>query len=84
MPFGLKNAAATYQRSVNKLFEPIIGRTMEVYVDDTTVKNMLDPEHGQDLRKIFDILRTFDMKLNPKKSRFRGRSGKFLGFMISS
>ena len=34
MPFGLKNARATYQCLVNKLFEPLIGKTMEAYVDD--------------------------------------------------
>jgi len=57
---------------------------MEVYVDDMIVKSMLDDVHGQDLRKMFDILRTFMMKLNPKKCVFGVRSSKFLGFMISS
>ncbi|CAL2277100.1 unnamed protein product [Prunus armeniaca] len=39
MPFGLKNAGATYQRLVNSLFAPLIGNTMEVYVDDMLVKS---------------------------------------------
>jgi len=56
MSFGLKNTGATYQWLVNKLFEPLIGRAMEVYVDEMIVKSMLDAEHGQDLQKMFDIL----------------------------
>ena len=56
---------------------------MEVYVDDLTVKSMIDAEHSQDLRKMFDILRTFGIKLNTKKCAFGVRSGKFLGFMVS-
>ena len=43
---------------------------MEVYVDDMIVKSMLDAEHEQDLRKTFDILITYGMKLNPKKCMF--------------
>ena len=39
MPFGLKNARATYQRLVNKMFNKQIGRNMEVYVDDMLVKS---------------------------------------------
>ncbi|CAL8168941.1 unnamed protein product [Prunus armeniaca] len=39
MPFGLKNAKATYQRLVNSIFAPLIGSTMEVYVDDMLVKS---------------------------------------------
>ena len=50
MPFGLKNARATYQWLVNKLFEPLIGKIMEVYVDDMKAKSTPDDTHGQDLR----------------------------------
>lgn len=57
---------------------------MEVILDDMIVKSMLDVEHDQDLGKIFDILRTFGIKLNPKKCVFGVQSGKFLGFMITS
>jgi hypothetical protein len=39
MPFSLKNAGATYQRLVNKMFQAQIGRNMEVYVDDMLVKS---------------------------------------------
>ena len=56
MPFGLKNAGATYQRMVNKIFEPLISKTMEVYADDMIVKSIRDADHGQDLRKMFEIL----------------------------
>jgi len=70
MPFRSKNTEATYQWLVNKLFEPLISQTMEVYVDDMAVKSILDIEHGMDLRKTFDTLRTFGMKLNLKKCVF--------------
>ena len=56
MPFGLKNVGATYQRLVNKLFEPLIGQTMEVYVDDMIVKSKVETDHEGDLRKTFEIL----------------------------
>jgi len=82
--FRLKNAEATYQRLVNKLFEPLISRTIEVYVDGMIVKSLLGTEHGQDLRKMFDILQAFRVKLNPKKCVFEVRSSKFLRFLISS
>ena len=69
---------------VNKLFEPLICKTMEVYIDDMIIKSKTDGDHGHDLRKTFDILRSFSMKLNPKKYVFGVWSGNFLGFLISS
>ena len=49
MPFGLKNARATYQRLVNKMFSKQIGRNMEVYVDDMLVKSKEESAHLDDL-----------------------------------
>ncbi|XP_073035355.1 uncharacterized protein [Primulina eburnea] len=83
MPFGLKNAGATYQRLVNKMFEKTIGRNMEVYIDDMLVKSMLASTHTEDLRECFDILRKYKMKLNPEKCTFGVGGGKFLGYMVS-
>ncbi|KAJ4720741.1 Retrovirus-related Pol polyprotein from transposon opus [Melia azedarach] len=82
MPFGLKNAGATYQRLVNKLFKEQIGRTMEIYVDDMITKSMKIADHVSHLRGTFDVLRKFDMKLNPEKCAFGVAAGKFLGYMV--
>ena len=70
MPFGLKNAGATYQRLVNKVFKPLIGKTMEVYVDDMITKSKIPKEHGRHLEETFGLLRKYKMKLNPKKCAF--------------
>uniref|UniRef100_A0A2N9ESE9 Integrase catalytic domain-containing protein n=1 Tax=Fagus sylvatica TaxID=28930 RepID=A0A2N9ESE9_FAGSY len=83
MPFGLKNAGATYQRLVNKMFHDQIGRNVEVYVDDILVKNKKDDDHLADLKETFQALRRYNMKLNPAKCVFGVSSSKFLGFMVS-
>ena len=82
MPFGLKNAGATYQRLVNHMFHPQIGRNVEVYVDDMLVKSQDEEIHLDDLQETFDTLRQYNMKLNPNKCAFGVSSGKFLGFMV--
>ncbi|CAL9011062.1 unnamed protein product [Prunus brigantina] len=83
MPFGLKNAGATYQRLVNSIFAPLIGNTMEVYVNDMLVKSRTTDQHIPNLSAMFTILKQYKMRLNPTKCAFGVASGKFLGFMIS-
>ena len=83
MPFGLKNAGATYQRLMNKMFAHQIGRNVQVYVDDMLVKSLHEVDHLDDLRETFDTLRSFNMKLNPNKCVFGVMARKFLGFMVS-
>ncbi|KAL0453792.1 UNVERIFIED_CONTAM: Retrovirus-related Pol polyprotein from transposon gypsy [Sesamum latifolium] len=83
MPFGLKNAGATYQRLVNKMVKDQVGTTMEVYVDDMLVKSRKEEDHLEDLRRAFEVMRTYGMKLNPSKCTFGVRGGKFLGYMVS-
>ncbi|KAL2228606.1 UNVERIFIED_CONTAM: Retrovirus-related Pol polyprotein from transposon 17.6 [Sesamum indicum] len=83
MPFGLKNARATYQRLVNKMFEDQIGRTMEVYVDDTLVKSSRSQDHIVYLEQTFATLRKFRMKLNSMKCTFGVTGEKFLGYLVS-
>ena len=83
MPFDLKNAGATYQRLVNHMFRPQIGRNVEVYVDDMLVKSLDERKHLEDLQETFDTFRQYNMKLNPSKCAFGVSSGKFLGFMVS-
>ena len=83
MSFGLKNARATYQRLVNHMFRPQIGRNIEVYVDDMLVKSLDEGKHLDDLQETYDTLRRYNMKLNPNKCAFGVALGKFLGFMVS-
>ena len=82
MPFGLKNVGATYQRVVNKIFKPLIGRTMEVYVDYMITKSNNPNKHVEHLEETFGLLRKYKMKLNPEKCAFRVESEKFLRFMV--
>ncbi|KAL0421292.1 UNVERIFIED_CONTAM: hypothetical protein Slati_3152100 [Sesamum latifolium] len=70
MPFGLKNAGATYQRLVDKIFRPQIGRNVEVYVDDMLVKSKKAADHVKDLEETFSVLRKYKLKLNPAKCAF--------------
>ncbi|XP_019257724.1 PREDICTED: uncharacterized protein LOC109235935 [Nicotiana attenuata] len=81
--FGLKNAGATYQRLVTKMFKEQLGKTMEVYIDDMLVKSVKKEDHIDHLKKAFEILRQYGMKLNPEKCAFGVASGKFLGFLVS-
>ena len=83
MPFGLKNAGATYQRLVTKNFRSLLGSTMEVYIDDMLVKSKQHPDHATHLQHAFDILREYGMKLNPLKCAFGVSVGRFLGFMVT-
>ena len=57
MPFGLKNAEATYQRLVNQMFEKQIGRNVEVYIDDMLVKSKEEEDHLDDLKETFNTLK---------------------------
>ena len=83
MPFGLKNAGATYQRLVTKIFRLLLGNTIEAYIDDMLVKSKERFDHTKHLQEAFELLRRYDMKLNPLKCAFGVSSGKFLGFMVT-
>ncbi|GKV37134.1 hypothetical protein SLEP1_g45194 [Rubroshorea leprosula] len=83
MPFGLKNARATYQKLVQIVFKLQIGRNIEVYVDDMIVTSVRAEDHIGDLDETFQNLRRAQMKLNPLKCTFAVESGKFLGYVVS-
>ena len=84
MPFGLKNARATYQRLVNRMFQKQIGTSMEVYIDDMLVKSTTAELHIAHLSEVFQILREYNMKLNPAKCAFGVSARKFLGFIVNN
>ena len=84
MPFGLKNAGATYQRMMTRMFREKIGCTVEVYIDDMVVKSRKESQHTEDLRGVFEILRRHKLPLNAEKCTFGVGAGKFLGYLIST
>ena len=83
MPFGFKNAGATYQRMMIRMFEPRLGKNIEIYIDDIVVKSKAESKHVNDLGNIFAILRKHKLRLNASKCSFGIRSGKFLGYMVT-
>ncbi|CAJ2653385.1 unnamed protein product [Trifolium pratense] len=83
MPFGLKNAGATYQRMMNKVFNNEIGDMLEVYMDDMIVKSEEEVDHTAHLKRVFDQARKYNMRFNPEKCTFGVKAGKFLGFYLT-
>jgi len=81
MPFGLKNAGATYQRLMDKVLAPMLGRNVHAYVDDMMVTSQERGRHPADLEELFATIAKYRLKLNPEKCVFGVEAGKFLGFM---
>ena len=84
MPIGLKNAGATYHWLVNRMFQKQIGTSMEVYIDDMLVKSTTAELHIAHLAEAFQILKKYNMKLNPAKCAFGVSFEKFLGFIFNN
>ena len=70
MPFGLKNTGATYQRAMNSIFHDMIGKYMEVYIDDVVIKSQDFDEHLRNLEHAFIRMRKYQLKMNPLKCAF--------------
>ncbi|CAJ2641991.1 unnamed protein product, partial [Trifolium pratense] len=82
MPFGLKNAGATYQRAMNSIFHDFIDTFMQVYIDDIIVKSSSQNDHLVCLKKSFERMRKYGLKMNPLKCAFCVHAGDFLGFVV--
>src|SRR4051812_15201715 len=82
MPFGLKNAGATYQRMMQACLRDQIGRNVQVYVDNIFIKTYSANTLLDDLHETFATLNKYRIKLNPKKCVFGVPAGKLLGYMV--
>jgi len=82
MTFGLKNAGATYQRAMNFIFHKLIGKIVEIYIDDVVVKSKGYKEHLEDLRATLECARKYGLKMNTNKCALGVSAGQFLGFMV--
>ncbi|GJX44360.1 reverse transcriptase domain-containing protein [Tanacetum coccineum] len=83
MPFGIKNARATYQRLVDTIFEGKMGRNLEAYVDDMIIKSKTELEMIKEVEETLMTLKKVNMKLNPKKCSFGMKEGKFVGYIVT-
>ena len=83
MPFGLKNAGATFQRAMVTLFHNMIHHEIEVYMDDMIAKSRTTQDHLTDLRKLFQRLKKYQLRLNLNKCAFGVTSKKLLGFIVN-
>ena len=81
--FELKNAWSTYQRMITRIFEPQLGKNIEVYIDDLVVKSKEEAEHVGDLGSVFEMLRKHKLRFNVSKCSFGVSSSKFLGYMVT-
>ncbi|XP_022031141.1 uncharacterized protein LOC110932090 [Helianthus annuus] len=83
MPFGLKNAGATYQWFMNTLFREQRGRNLEVYVDDIVIKSLTEVAMIDDIAETLNTMQDVNMKLNPGKCCFGVEEGNFLGVVVT-
>ena len=82
MTFGLKNVSATYQRAMNYIFHKLIGRIVEIYIDDVVVKSRSYKEHLADLWETLECMRKHGLKMNSSKCAFGVSAGELLGLMV--
>ena len=83
MPFGLKNAGATFSRTVKEMLKGQLGGNATTYIDDIVVKSLRERDHVSDLAKTFQNFRRVGLRLNPAKCMFGVRSRKLLGYLVS-
>jgi hypothetical protein len=84
MPFGLKNAGATYRRMMQNCLGSQIGRNIQVYIDDVVITTREEKSLISDLAETFDNLNKYKLKLNPTKCSFGVLAGQLLGFLVSA
>ena len=83
LPFGITNASASFQRMMEYVLRDLIPSICLVYIDDVIVHSYTQTEHIQSLRKVFNCLRCYNLKLKPSKCEFFKTELKFLGHVIS-
>ena len=84
MPFELKNARATYQWMMTRMFRDKIRRTIEVYINNMVVKRKREAQNIDDLKKVFEMIWQHKLRLNADKYAFEVGAGKFLGYLTTN
>ncbi|GFT76256.1 retrovirus-related Pol polyprotein from transposon 17.6 [Trichonephila clavipes] len=82
MPFGLSRAAPNFQKAIDIILKPVIGRFVMVYMDDVITSPSFN-EHIDHLNQVFQLLRDAGLTLNKEKCHFARDKLKYLGLIIS-
>lgn len=82
IPFELKNASKTYQRTMTTIFHDMMHWKMKDSVNDIVVKSRRREDHVKELRKLFEKCILFKLRMNSLKWAFGVSAGKFLGFLV--
>jgi hypothetical protein len=78
----VENASATYQRAMNYIFYELIGKIVEIYIDDVMIKSLDHASHLDDVKKTLECTRKHGLQMNPNKCAFGVSAGEFLGFLV--
>lgn len=84
MPFGLCNAAPSFQKLLQTVFRSSLYKHLLVYIDDLLVYSNTFEDHVSHLQEVFDKLQEANLRLHPEKCQFALPKVKFLGHILSS
>ena len=82
MPFGLTNAPATFQKMMNDILRPLIGRCVIVYIDDILIYSRDRTEHLRHIRQVFQLLSDHNLYAKPSKCSFLQEEIEFCGYLV--
>ncbi|GFW24735.1 retrovirus-related Pol polyprotein from transposon 297 [Trichonephila clavipes] len=83
MSFGLSDAAPNFQKAIDIILKPVLGRFVSVYMDNVIISSPLFAQHVEHLWKVFRLLQEAGLTLNKDKCKFGCDKLKYLGLVIS-
>jgi hypothetical protein len=78
----VENAVATYQQAMNYIFHELIGKIVEIYIDDVVINSSNHDSHLEDVKRTLECTRKHGLTMNPNKCAFGVSTGEFLGFQV--
>ncbi|GFW33565.1 retrovirus-related Pol polyprotein from transposon 17.6 [Trichonephila clavipes] len=82
MPFGLPKVAPNFQKAIEIILKPVLGRYVSVYVDDAIISSPSLTHHVKHLREVFKLLQEAGFTLNQDKCHFAREKLKYLGLVV--